>query len=170
MWERRLMSGGEATFSQTDRIATLAIDAAGPERSDVIGQERRVAEFELLERNATRRVDGTAGPYDARIARDDAGGWELSLIGPDGGAATAALDGDALRAAAADYAAVCEAYVTAVRDLAPSQIAQLDAERRSAHLRGASLARAAMADAVAVDDETAKRLFSLFVAVVSGER
>lgn len=159
----------DTTFGPTDRIARLEIaaDAAtdpSPERE----QERRVAEYELLEENVFR-ARGLEGPLAARLERDD-GALTLALspADGDGGGLAVALSTPAVREAAADYAALCEAYFRGVRDLAPSQIAQLDAERRAAHHEGAEAVRAALGAAAETDAPTARRLFSLVSVLEDG--
>lgn len=153
-----------AAFADTDRIAELAVTAEPAQPPSPAQQtDRRVAEFELLEENRFS-MRGAAGPFAAELL-EESGALRLRVTPAQGAAATLALEPADVIAAVADYQAVCEAYQRAVKDLAPSQIELVDAERRDAHLEGAAAIRDALASAAKLDQETAKRIFSLVSAV-----
>lgn len=155
-----------ADFGPDDRIASLSMDTAGaPPPSPEVEQDQRVAHFELLEENRFRLTD-VGGAVDAALrVKDGALRMRARAAGAAADAFDLALGSPALAEATADYAALCEAYAQAVRDLAPSQIERLDAERREAHAEGARAVQAVLADVAEMDAATGRRLFSLVCAM-----
>ena len=67
-----------------------------------------------------------------------------------------------------DYGKICASYYEAVRSKPPAEIEALDEARRAIHGEGATGLRARLAGHVEVDDETAKRLFTLLHALAMG--
>lgn len=159
-----------AAFGPGDRIVSIELDTAGaPPPSPEMEQDQRVAHFELLEENHFRLRDepaGAGGPVAAALrVRDGALRMSARRVGAAQDAFDLELNAPALAEAIADYTALCEAYVQAVRDLAPSQIERLDAERREAHAEGARAVSAALSPAAEMDAATGRRLFSLVCSV-----
>jgi uncharacterized protein (UPF0262 family) len=60
-----------------------------------------------------------------------------------------------------DYFLICESYFDAIRKSTPAQIEAIDVGRRGLHNEGSSLLKERLADKVAVDFDTARRLFTL---------
>jgi uncharacterized protein (UPF0262 family) len=60
---------------------------------------------------------------------------------------------------------ICESYYQAIRNSTPQQIEALDMGRRGLHNEGAELLRTRLAGKVAIDGETARRLFTLVCAL-----
>jgi uncharacterized protein (UPF0262 family) len=60
-----------------------------------------------------------------------------------------------------DYFLVCESYYQAIRTATPSHIEAIDMGRRALHNEGSELLRERLKDKVAVDFDTARRLFTL---------
>ena len=56
---------------------------------------------------------------------------------------------------------ICENYVEAIKIRTPSQIEAIDMARRGIHDEGAELLRVHLSSAVAMDQNTARRLFTL---------
>ena len=154
-------------FSDADRIATLAIDHGGyAAPTQKLEQDRRVAEFELLEENCFK-VANLNGPYDVVI---DASADKILLsIKSQSNESRVDLCTPCVRAMVADYLAVCESYEQAVPRLSPGQIAVVDQQRREAHNEGADALSAAMSDVSFADNRTAKQLFSLVVVLVQSQ-
>ena len=141
-------------------------DANLPPPTPEIEQERRVAVFDLLEQNsfAPRPRDGRAvpeGPYHLFLAirekrlvfdvRSESGEqvaeFHLSL-GP-------------FRQVVKDYFQICESYYDAIKRLSPSQIETIDMARRSIHDEGSTILAERLDGKIALDEETARRLFTL---------
>lgn len=127
-----------------------------------IEQERRVAIFDLLENNSfqvpqapdqkklhlllaireRRLVFDIKNPQDNPVAE-----FHLSL-GP-------------FRQVVKDYFQICESYFDAVKTLPPSQIETIDMARRGIHNEGARVLQERLENKADVDDDTARRLFTL---------
>jgi uncharacterized protein (UPF0262 family) len=60
-----------------------------------------------------------------------------------------------------DYFTVCESYFEAIKRSSPSQIEAIDMGRRALHNEGSDMLRDQLADKVTIDDDTARRLFTL---------
>jgi uncharacterized protein (UPF0262 family) len=60
-----------------------------------------------------------------------------------------------------DYFLVCESYYEAIRDKSLTQVEAIDVGRRSLHDEGSALLAERLADKVAIDHDTARRLFTL---------
>jgi uncharacterized protein (UPF0262 family) len=60
-----------------------------------------------------------------------------------------------------DYFLVCESYYQAVRSSNLSRVEAIDVGRRSLHNEGSALLIERLADKLAIDHETARRLFTL---------
>ena len=60
-----------------------------------------------------------------------------------------------------DYQIVCESYYEAVRGASTQQIEAIDMGRRGLHNEGAELLIARLDGKIAMDHETARRLFTL---------
>ncbi|HEX4534800.1 MAG TPA: UPF0262 family protein, partial [Rhizomicrobium sp.] len=60
-----------------------------------------------------------------------------------------------------DYFLICESYYGAIRNAPPSQIETIDMSRRAVHNEGSALLRERLNGKIAVDEDTARRLFTL---------
>ena len=67
----------------------------------------------------------------------------------------------ALRSTLRDYAAICDSYHEAIRTAPRARIEALDMGRRSFHNEGAEIVRRELADAIDMDEATARRFFTL---------
>jgi len=148
-------------------------DSALPPASPEMEQERRVAIFDLLEDNsfALPGREGVAlppGPYALQLAVRD-GRLVFSLDDESGchiGAFHLALG--PLRQVIKDYGQICASYFEAVKSLPPARIEAIDMARRGIHNEGASTLQERLAGKAEVDSDTARRLFTLVCAIVSG--
>jgi len=149
------------------RITEITLDDTGlPPPTPEIEQERKVAMFDLLEDNrfVLPPRDGRAlppGPYKlglsirerrlvfdiATDAGDPAAEFHLSL-GP-------------FRQVVKDYFQICASYFDAVKLLPPSQIETIDMARRGIHNEGARVLQERLEGKAEVDNDTARRLFTL---------
>jgi len=64
-----------------------------------------------------------------------------------------------------DYALLCDSYHAAIRNAPPTQIEAIDMGRRGLHNEAAEVLQEALAGTIAVDLETARRLFTLICAL-----
>jgi uncharacterized protein (UPF0262 family) len=66
-----------------------------------------------------------------------------------------------LRRIVKDYFMICESYYQAIRTSSPSQIEAIDMGRRGLHNEGSELLIQRLEGKVAIDNDTARRLFTL---------
>lgn len=144
------------------RIVDIVLDeSAAACGSPEIEHERRVAVLDFLENNRFDPVGAPSGPYALRLAA--AGNrLEMRIAAADGAeVARAALSVPGLRRVVHDYFTVCKNCFEAIRAAPPSRIEALDMGRRAIHDEGARLLRERLASRVAIDHDTARRLFTL---------
>ena len=130
-------------------------------RSPDIEHERAVAIFDLLEENHFEPASGCAGPYHLHLSIEEN---RLSIevrSMPNGSSEVIVLPLTPFRGIVRDYFMVCESYYEAIRRSSLSQIEAIDMGRRSLHNEGSSLLMERLGDKVAIDLDTARRLFTL---------
>jgi len=144
------------------RIVDIRLDAASIVRwSPEVEHERRIAVFDLLERNLFALENGFCGPY--RVELSLRGATLVLEVEDEAGERTAevTLSMRPFRRLIKDYFLVCESYFQAIRTASPSRIEAIDMGRRGLHDEGAEKLKDALAGKVRIDDETARRLFTL---------
>ncbi len=134
-------------------------------RSADIEQERRIAIFDLLEGNFFQpqrpQPDGYAGPYRVSL-RVEEGRLGIDIGREDGTPLeTHILGMGRFRRPIRDYFAICDSYFQAVKGATPAQIETIDMARRGIHNEAAELLKTALDGKVALDFDTARRLFTL---------
>lgn len=134
-------------------------------RSADVEQERRIAIFDLLEDNsfAPQRVypDGYDGPYRIKLSVED-GRLGLAIHREDDShLETLILALGRFRRPIRDYFAICDSYYQAIRASTPAQIETVDMARRGIHNQAAELLIERLDGKIAVDFDTARRLFTL---------
>ncbi|WP_372575041.1 UPF0262 family protein [Ruegeria jejuensis] len=149
------------------RIVDIALDDAGlPPPTPEIEQERRVAVFDLLEDNSfvlPARDDRAVpeGPYRVNLSiREKRLVFDVNTE-EDEKAAEFHLSLGPFRQVVKDYFQICESYFNAVKTLPPSQIETIDMARRGIHNEGSRVLQERLEGKVAVDTDTARRLFTL---------
>ncbi|MBM3951477.1 MAG: UPF0262 family protein [Rhodospirillales bacterium] len=148
-------------MSDTQRIVKIELDERGlVRRSPQIEHERKVAIYDLIEENSFA-IAGFEGPYQLRLGVEenrlafdvrDVQGAELLRF---------AMPLAPFKMIVKDYFTLCESYFAAIKTATPSRIEAIDMGRRGLHNEGAELLRERLADKVAVDSGTARRLFTL---------
>lgn len=151
-------------------IAIELDDDTFPTRAIAVDRERQVAIHDLLLENSfePRRPTerGYTGPYrvtlrveEGRLAIDIADATSMLLE-------TIKLGLTRFRRPIKDYFAICESYFRALGEQQqPAQIETIDMARRSIHNGGAELLMDCLENKVAIDFETARRLFTLIAAL-----
>src|SRR5262249_39474532 len=129
----------------------------GPE----VEHERAVAIFDLLEDNHFAPCGDERGPYHLHLAIEE-NRLSMAITTADGQPVEKiALALAIFRRLVKDYFTVCESYYAAIRRARPAQIEAIDVGRRALHNEGAELLMQRLADKVAIDLATARRLFTL---------
>ena len=149
------------------RIARIDIDEASLSApSDQVEHERKVAMFDLIEKNSfvPEGVADGQGPFDLRLALED-NRLVFDITGPDF-ARKIMLSLAPFKMMLRDYRLICESYYEALKNATPAQIESIDMGRRGVHNEGAELLAERLRGKVAIDHETARRLFTLVNALV----
>lgn len=144
------------------RIVDIRLDAGSIVRwSREVEHERQVAVFDLLESNLFELVDGFAGPY--RITLSLQAATLVFDIEDEQNEKNAALGLSMrpFRRLVKDYFLICDSYLQAIKTASPSRIEAIDMGRRGLHNEGAQKLLEALAGKARVDEETARRLFTL---------
>jgi len=153
------MSGGGG--DPRARIARIHLDSGSIVRwSREVEHERQVAVFDLLERNAFALKGGFAGPYSVELSLREAN-LVFRIEAENGESTELLLPLRPFRRLIKDYFLICNSYFEAIKTASPSRIEAIDMGRRGLHNEGAEKLAEALAGKVEVDDETARRLFTL---------
>ena len=144
------------------RIAEIFLDERSVvSRSAQVNHERKVAIYDLLEENHFQPAGDLPGPFhlhlsiaENRLIFDvrNTDNKELARF-------TQPLS--PLRSIVKDYFMICDSYFKAIKISSPSQIEAIDMGRRGLHSEGAEILRERLAEKVAIDSDTARRLFTL---------
>jgi uncharacterized protein (UPF0262 family) len=146
------------------RLASVALDETTlPSATAEIEHERRVAIFDLVEKNHFAPDDADAGPYALKLSlQDNRLVFDISSVDF---IRTYALSLTPLKSVLKDYLMICDSYYEALRGSSASQIEAVDMGRRGLHNEGAELLKARLDGKVTIDHETARRLFTLVCAL-----
>ena len=129
-------------------------------RNPDIEQERRIAIFDLLEKNHFDAA-GLDGPFRVTL-RVEEGRLAIEVADAAGdGLDTIRIGLARFRRPVRDYFAICDSYFKAVRGNGARGIEAIDMARRGLHNEGAELLKECLAGKVEVDFDTARRLFTL---------
>jgi uncharacterized protein (UPF0262 family) len=130
-------------------------------RNPDVEHERAVAIFDLLEENHFEPIGDFSGPYHLFLAIEEnrlvfdvrsEGGDPLGKI---------ILPLTPFRTVVKDYFTVCESYYSAIKRASLTQIEALDMGRRALHNEGSELLRERLEGKIVLDQNTARRLFTL---------
>ena len=153
-------------------LIEIKLDTKDPNKATPeIIQEREVAIFDLLEKNifVIPKETNFAGPYRLNLriferrlvfevfssGRDRIVEFQLSLV--------------PFQQVVKDYFKICKSYLEAVKRLSPSKIETIDMARRGIHGEGARVLQERLKGKVELDDDTARRLFTLICVLHHGD-
>jgi uncharacterized protein (UPF0262 family) len=130
-------------------------------RNPDVEHERAVAMFDLLEENSFALAGEEVGPYQLHLGIEES--RLVFDVRREGGEALQKLQLplSPFRGIVKDYFTVCESYYAAIKRSSPSQIEALDMGRRAVHDEGSELLRERLDGKIALDKNTARRLFTL---------
>jgi uncharacterized protein (UPF0262 family) len=148
------------------RISSIALDEKSVvRRTREIEQEREIAIYDLLEENSFQLADSPGGPYKLILGvEENRLVFDIRLEDGSGHAeehGRVMLSLTPFRTVIKDYFLICDSYFKAIRNAPPSQIETLDMSRRAVHNEGSVLLRERLKGKIAVDHDTARRLFTL---------
>ena len=137
-----------------------------PSPTAEIEQERKVAIFDLLEKNTFKLPEKATkgivkGPYKLNLAiKDKRLVFDLSAAADDK-VAEFHLSLSPFKQVVKDYWSICESYYDAVKNLPPGQIETIDMARRGIHNEGARILLERLEGKAEIDYDTSRRLFTL---------
>ncbi|MGO1121249.1 UPF0262 family protein [Rhodovibrionaceae bacterium A322] len=131
-------------------------------RTPEIEHERAVAIYDLLEDNHFEPIGSPGGPYSLSLGvEENRLKFELKAEDEETVLGVVQLSLTPFRRIVKDYFHVCESYFEAIKTASPSQIEAIDMGRRGLHNEGAELLRTRLEGKVTMDENTARRLFTL---------
>ena len=144
-----------------ERIARIRLNQENqPRLSPEAEHERSVAIYDLIEENHFI-LPSVAGPYHLDIRSDNRHIHFSIASEKDDLLAEFFLAMGPIKRIIRDYHMVCDTYYEAIRTKTPSQIQAIDMGRRALHNEGAVLLKQRLEGKVIIDEDTARRLFSL---------
>lgn len=153
-------------MSERNRLTEINLDEASVAPASANAEhDRRIAMFDLKESNSFAILGEDRGPYVLLLGMSEG---RLVLDVSDEARARIVLHHaplGALRKIVKDYALICESYNAAIRDAPPSRIEALDMGRRGLHNEAAEVLQEILASHFTIDNETARRLFTLVCAL-----
>jgi uncharacterized protein (UPF0262 family) len=149
-----------------NRLVSVSLDEASISRGAADQEhERQIAIYDLIDENSFALPGRDAGPYELKIALQDA---KLVLeIADENGTPLVAhiLSLSPFRGLLKDYFMICESYYAAIRTAMPSQIEAIDMGRRAIHNEAAEVLLERLKGKIECDRDTARRIFTLVVAL-----
>ena len=147
---------------RTQRIAEIILDERSViRRSPEIERERATAIADLVHANHFSPASGLVGPFRVHLEASE-GRLALEIVALGNAAReTVALPLRSFSRIVKDYFLVCESHSKAVRNANLAQVEAIDMGRRGLHDEGADLLIDRLAGKVAIDHDTARRLFTL---------
>jgi uncharacterized protein (UPF0262 family) len=137
-----------------------------PPPTTEIEQERKVAIFDLLEKNTFKlpkkaNKEIIKGPFNLSLAiKDKRLIFDLSALKGER-VAEFHLSLTPFKQVVKDYWSICESYYDAVKNLPPGQIETIDMARRGIHNEGARILLERLEGKAEIDYDTSRRLFTL---------
>ena len=151
-------------MSGVHKLVSVELDTVTlPAATAEIEHERRVAIFDLVEKNSFEPVGADSGPYKLKLSLQD--NRLVFDIEGEGFTRTYAISLTPLKGVLRDYLMICDSYYEALRGSSASQIESVDMGRRGLHNEGAEQLKTRLDGKIIVDHETARRLFTLLCAL-----
>lgn len=151
---------------QRQCLAAVTLDEASLGRGTPDQEhERAIAIYDLIERNHFALADFDGGPYAVHLALIERR-LAFEVRSAEGApVVTHHLSLTPFKRIIKDYELVCDSYYAAIRTATPAQIEAIDMGRRGLHDEAAVLLVERLSNKVEIDNETARRLFTLIYAL-----
>jgi uncharacterized protein (UPF0262 family) len=149
-----------------NRLIAIILDPASIERGTPDQEhERATAVYDLIEENSFALPDGRQGPYRLTIGMISQR-LVFDIRSEDGEPIiTHGLSLSPFRRVIKDYFLICESYYDAIRTATADQIEAIDMGRRGIHNEAAEIVIERLKGKVDIDFATARRLFTLLMAL-----
>lgn len=145
-----------------NRLTDIRFDETTlPRMSAEAEHDRKVAVYDLIEDNEFLLVGHDGGPYVLHLRLQDKRLVFDVRDGSDAPLRLVALSLTPFRSLIRDYFTICDSYYEAIKTASRARIEAIDMGRRGVHDEGAALLRERLARRIAVDQQTARRLFTL---------
>ena len=149
-----------------DRLVAITLDEGSIARGSTNTEhEREVAIYDILDANSFVVEGRDDGPYALRLSIIEDRLVFIVDTEPASGEHTFMLSLSPLKRVMKDYFIVCDSYYKAIRTAPPSKIQAIDMGRRGLHDEGSRLLAERLKGKIAVDHDTARRLFTLICAL-----
>ena len=151
-----------AKAADNNRLVAVTLDEAsiGSSSRD-IEHERAVAIYDLIEENSFAPIGHDSGPYALHIGIKE-NRLVLDIRHKDGKPVIShLLSLTPFKRIVKDYFLICDSYYAAIRTATPDRIEAIDMGRRGLHDEGSRILQDALKRKVAIDFDTARRLFTL---------
>lgn len=149
-----------------DRLTEITLDPKSLGRVNAnIEHEREVAIFDIIDGNSFAVEGLDDGPYTLAlgIAEDR---LQMTIgTSKNDSLVHHSVPLTPLKRIMKDYFLVCESYYDAVRTAPPARIQAIDVNRRGLHDEGSTVLREKLLTKIIVDNDTARRLFTLLCAL-----
>jgi uncharacterized protein (UPF0262 family) len=143
------------------RLSDVTLDESIGRSTPDVEHERAVAIFDLLEDNSFAPEGHSGGPYHLRLSLMDHKLVFSVLTEAGEPVTTHILSLTPFRRIIKDYFMICESYYQAIRSSTPGQIEAIDMGRRGIHNEGSQTLEERLKGKIALDFDTARRLFTL---------
>ena len=155
------MSANQAKPAK-QRLVGVNLDEETIGRSNPdVEHERKIAIYDLLEMNSFAPEGHDGGPYVLNLSITGSR-LAFDIRGEDGSAVVAhLLSLTPMRRIVKDYYTICDSYYQAIRTATPDKIEAIDMGRRGVHNEGSRILMERLKGKVAIDIDTARRLFTL---------
>jgi uncharacterized protein (UPF0262 family) len=151
---------------QRHRLVAVTLDEASIGRGNPDQEhERAIAIYDILEANSFAIPDHDGGPYALHLALVDKKLCFEIRTGDGVPLMMHHLSLSPFRGVIRDYAIVCDSYYKAIRTASPTHIEAIDMGRRGLHNEAAELLMQRLDGKVAIDFDTARRIFTLIFAL-----
>jgi uncharacterized protein (UPF0262 family) len=149
-----------------NRLVSIVLDQGSIERGTPDQEhERATAIYDLIEENSFTLPDGRQGPYTLTIGMISQR-LVFDIRSEDGRTIiTHGLSLSPFRRVIKDYFLICESYYSAIRTASAEQIEAIDMGRRGVHNEAAEIVIERLNGKVELDFATARRLFTLLMAL-----
>jgi len=154
------------TAKERCRLVAVTLDEASIGRGNPDQEhERAIAIYDILEENTFSLPNFDGGPFALRISLIEKK-LCFEICAQDGAHLVSHhLSLTPFRRVIRDYDMICDSYYQAIRSASPAQIEAIDMGRRGLHDEAAELLRQRLDGKIAVDFDTARRLFTLIFAL-----
>jgi uncharacterized protein (UPF0262 family) len=154
-------------MSERHRLVDIALDEASLSAASRDAEhERRIAIFDLMEGNVFEVEGVDEGPYALTLSlRDQRLVFDVQRAKDRAQIHTLILSLSTFRRVIKDYFMVCDSYNDAIKRGTTQAIEAIDMGRRGLHNEGAELLTQRLAGKFKIDNDTARRLFTLICAL-----